>query len=313
MNKYFLATLIATLFSSISFAQHSEIEFGFEDPAAADPVFEIELDESTVEGIQVAEGEFNRVGPFATADSPGFITPVEADENLTVNEGDQVFVRVLDASAADSPTARGVGYVNFYSPGTPGLQNLDASSGTLDITSNVPGSSANAFSVFAGDQLVEGDAELFLAEGSDGDTLSDVPPSLLEENVTLGPGEIHNHLAFDLSGDLASTDGAVGLLLQFVVVNESTGFNFESDPFFLVFNNGLTEEVFEGEALAAFGLGESVLGDVNLDGEVNFFDISPFIDLLSAQDFQIEADADQNNALNFFDIAGFISILAGVE
>lgn len=53
-----------------------------------------------------------------------------------------------------------------------------------------------------------------------------------------------------------------------------------------------------------------LLGDVNRDGEVNFFDIAPFIEILSNDGFQAEADIDQNGAVNFLDIAPFIEILS---
>lgn len=304
MKKYFLATILATLFASTSFAQemHSDIEFGFEDPA--NPVFEIELDEVTDEGIQVAEGSFVRAGSFATTDAPGFITPVSDTENLTVRVGEQVFVRVLDASAADSPTTRGVGYVNFYNPTTDSLENLDSTNGTVDITG-----SGNSVSVFAGDQLISGDEEVLLATGSDGTTMSNVPPSLGEENVVLGPGEIHNHLAFDLSGSLATTDGAIGLLLQFTTIPADGSAPVESDPYFLIFNNGLEEEVFETDALAAFGLVEEILGDVNGDGVVDFGDIPAFIALLQSGGFAEAADVNGDGLVNFDDIPGFINIL----
>jgi len=39
------------------------------------------------------------------------------------------------------------------------------------------------------------------------------------------------------------------------------------------------------------------LGDVNQDGDVNFSDISPFIDVLSSGEYQIEADVDQSGFL----------------
>ena len=99
MKKIILAALFATLFTSISVAQHADIEFGFEDPTVPGAVFEVLLDEVTNENIQFAEGSFIPAGPFATSDNPGFITPDEVGEVLTVNEGDQVFVNVLDASA----------------------------------------------------------------------------------------------------------------------------------------------------------------------------------------------------------------------
>ena len=54
-----------------------------------------------------------------------------------------------------------------------------------------------------------------------------------------------------------------------------------------------------------------LIGDVNQDGVVDFFDISPFIEILSANGFQAEADIDGNGVVNFFDISPFIEILSG--
>ena len=54
-----------------------------------------------------------------------------------------------------------------------------------------------------------------------------------------------------------------------------------------------------------------LIGDVNLDGVVDFFDISPFIEILSGAGFQAEADIDQNDEVDFFDISPFITILSG--
>ena len=53
----------------------------------------------------------------------------------------------------------------------------------------------------------------------------------------------------------------------------------------------------------------NVLGDVNLDGGVDFSDIPAFISVLSAENFQAEADCDQNGEVNFLDIPTFIDIL----
>ena len=54
-----------------------------------------------------------------------------------------------------------------------------------------------------------------------------------------------------------------------------------------------------------------LLGDVNLDGVVDFFDIQPFIDLLGGQMFQFEADINGDEVVDFFDIQPFIDLLAG--
>ena len=52
------------------------------------------------------------------------------------------------------------------------------------------------------------------------------------------------------------------------------------------------------------------LGDVNRDGMVDFFDISPFIELLSGPTFQLEADTNEDGLVDFFDIAPFIDLLS---
>ena len=97
---------------------------------------------------------------------------------------------------------------------------------------------------------------------------------------------------------------------------ESPGVNFSFDSinvdsiasgngklFFTVLSNigefALVEMVFDVE-----------LGDVNQDGDVNFLDISPFINVLSTGEYQIEADVDQSGEVNFLDISPFIQVLS---
>ena len=55
-----------------------------------------------------------------------------------------------------------------------------------------------------------------------------------------------------------------------------------------------------------------VLGDANLDGIVDFLDISQFISLLTAGEFLEQADINCDGALNFLDIAPFIGLLTEV-
>jgi len=54
-----------------------------------------------------------------------------------------------------------------------------------------------------------------------------------------------------------------------------------------------------------------ILGDVNLDGVVDFSDIPPFIAVLKAGSFQAEADCNKSGAVDFSDIPPFIDILSG--
>jgi len=53
-----------------------------------------------------------------------------------------------------------------------------------------------------------------------------------------------------------------------------------------------------------------VLGDCDLDGDVDFADIPAFIDVLVAGSFLDEADCNQDGVVNFPDIPVFIAILA---
>lgn len=55
---------------------------------------------------------------------------------------------------------------------------------------------------------------------------------------------------------------------------------------------------------------QTQLGDVNLDDNVNFLDIAPFIAILSSGGFQLEADLNGDSSVNFLDIAPFIAVLS---
>ena len=52
-----------------------------------------------------------------------------------------------------------------------------------------------------------------------------------------------------------------------------------------------------------------LLGDVNLDGIVNFFDIAPFIAVLVEGRYQVEADINMCGVVDFFQIQPFIDLL----
>ncbi len=54
-----------------------------------------------------------------------------------------------------------------------------------------------------------------------------------------------------------------------------------------------------------------MLGDVNLDGDVNLLDVSPFVDRISQQQYQCEADVNEDGEVNLLDVAPFIDILSG--
>ena len=103
-------------------------------------------------------------------------------------------------------------------------------------------------------------------------------------------------------------------------IGHALGLNHSTNAPALMNTGSAATESFRGPqaddiAGAQFLYGEPVtailLGDVNLDGEVNFFDISPFITLLSSGGLQAEADVDESGAVDFLDISPFIAILSG--
>ena len=55
----------------------------------------------------------------------------------------------------------------------------------------------------------------------------------------------------------------------------------------------------------------TLLGDCNLDGVVNVFDVSTFISFLSTGDYLEEADMNQDDTVNVFDVSLFIAALSG--
>ncbi len=64
------------------------------------------------------------------------------------------------------------------------------------------------------------------------------------------------------------------------------------------------------QKISAINGSSIILGDVDTNGVVNFFDIAPLIDLLTSGEFKAEADIDLSGSVNFLDIQPFIDILS---
>jgi len=101
-----------------------------------------------------------------------------------------------------------------------------------------------------------------------------------------------NTLTFDFLG-IAATGGAFGAFDAAGVVG--------------VANNGVD---ITNVTISSLIASEFLLGDVNLDGAVDFLDIAPFITLLSTGEFQAEADTNEDGVVDFLDIAPFIVLLS---
>jgi len=102
-----------------------------------------------------------------------------------------------------------------------------------------------------------------------------------------------NSLTLDLTDPLLE-----GQILQFGFRNTANGFNGSAVDY-------------DNVRLTVSSPPICLLGDVDLNGNVDFLDIVPFIGLLSGGMFQCEADCDESGEVNFLDIAPFITILSG--
>ena len=106
-----------------------------------------------------------------------------------------------------------------------------------------------------------------------------------------------------LSGSTAIDAGNNSLALNIdnsVLTTDQRGETFDRIQFDTV-DIGAFESSFDDSFL---------LGDVNIDGAVNFFDISPFISLLASGNFVDQADTNRDGSVNFGDINNFISLLS---
>ena len=54
-----------------------------------------------------------------------------------------------------------------------------------------------------------------------------------------------------------------------------------------------------------------LLGDLNLDGEVNGLDVDPFVDVLLNGPYQQEADMNEDQVVNGLDVDPFVATVVG--
>ena len=118
---------------------------------------------------------------------------------------------------------------------------------------------------------------------------------------------------YDLDGDLdlymAGGDGDGIVENQFFINTaiESGDDHLEGGPGHDTICGGAGNDLIFGGTMG----GQSIVGDVNRDGMVDFSDIPAFIAVLQAGNFQFEADADGNGVVDFSDIPAFIDLLEG--
>ncbi|MDB2686922.1 hypothetical protein N9Y42_06890 [Mariniblastus sp.] len=97
------------------------------------------------------------------------------------------------------------------------------------------------------------------------------------------------------------------------LVGFQSGSIFLTNSYFGTSSNGFSGALYMLVSPDATKLPSVLLGDINLDGMVDFSDISPFISTLASGNFQAEADTDLDSVISFSDILPFILILNGSQ
>lgn len=210
-----LSLVCALLFCGSVTAQHSDIEFGYEDGSI---IFESEGPGIGAAGVFESEFEVTNPDGSQIAEDPGYASNfLKGDENFQVSVGDSIFVNVNVSQAFGTA-------LPYFNPATGQFEATDA---TFTIEDNSPGLTSDL---------------IISQSGLSGD---------LSQFVTTSTGaEIDSHVDFILSAN--APEGAYGLLLNLESDNLSGDLDgLTSDAFWVVFNNGLEKDVFES-AVARF-------------------------------------------------------------
>ena len=148
--------------------------------------------------------------------------------------------------------------------------------------------------------VVSGDMTIGNVFTSAEDAITHLGGNLLTDDADPLTHAQHDDIDIDMSGLVDHTLGAGETAVIHIAFSDGTGSVGGHHLF-------LDNVAFSGTVVGAGVL----LGDVNLDGVINFLDIAPFIVVLSGGGYQAEADCDENGAVNFLDISPFIAILSG--
>lgn len=235
--KFRLYSIVAAMIfmSSNLLAQHNDVEFGYDDTSnPTDFVIQpLGFSNVTSEGFILVQSSMQILDPFAPTDyagnQPGFATHEAV--GLSINPGDGIMINALDASTFSS---FGVGYVNFYNPTTDALE----AAGRIQFEDNT---GATNHLILNGDSIESGDNPQFIG---------------LAGTTTNGNGFLHDHITWDLLDDDTAPNGAYGLLVQlqsdFAPFDNNVALS--SDPFWIVFNHGMSQSDFLNVALPSFGV-----------------------------------------------------------
>ena len=237
--------------------------------------------------------------------------------SVSVTNGAGAGYVLYDANATTGPQKLNISvYYNDSTPNDPNNTNgANDSGGSVAVRVWGVRNSSNAADIWGDDDFTflagNGGAAAFLSAGNHRaltDTGSDpvvenlmTASSFYDDGTTAGDGEeIFPSTEWQsLSFSFDAGTGYDYLIFAVGGVGQSDNTGVPADRY------GFDNISFEADTTTV------LLGDVDLNGTVEFLDIGPFIDVLSNNGFQAEADCDENGEVNFLDIGPFIDILAG--
>ena len=207
--KFILTITLLFTGSALTYAQHTDVEFGYEGGGI---IFESENMGIDASGVFESEFEAMNMDGSQVAEDPGFASNfTKGTEMFEVTSGDSIFLNVNQSSTLGS-------YLTYYNPVSGSFESTNA---TFTIEDNSPGMTSDLIISESG---LMGDLSQFL--------------------ITSTGDEIDTHVDYILSSGAAP--GVYGLLLNIESDNAMGGLNnTTSDAFWVVFNNGLSEDDFE--------------------------------------------------------------------
>jgi hypothetical protein len=124
--------------------------------------------------------------------------------------------------------------------------------------------------------------------------------------IVSGVSEVDGSVQIELMEDyLPAAGDIVDLLL--------TGERIGTFADFELIDNGIcvdSELIYADDRVSLrFNSAAFLLGDVDLSGAVNFFDIDPFIQILISGSYEPSADINKDGQVDFADIDGFVQLL----
>ena len=59
------------------------------------------------------------------------------------------------------------------------------------------------------------------------------------------------------------------------------------------------------------GFSSVLVGDINCDGVIDLLDVGPFVELLTANQFDEKADINDDGVVDLLDVGPFVNLLSG--